>query len=248
MDTNLGVLEAHGLIKRFAGIKVLHGVSLEVAPGEVVAYLGPNGSGKTVTTRLLTGLLEPNEGTITYGKRNIHADLVGFRMELGYVPEEPHLYPFLSGREYLQLVGRLRGLEESFLEQKLMDLLTLFGIAEAADKSLSEYSKGMKQKVLISAALLHDPALLIFDEPESGLDVTSIHVLRHLVRLLAARGKAILYSSPVLESVEKICDRVIVIQHGRVLADDRLGRLGAATGTRSLADTFAHLVFKDDPL
>jgi ABC-2 type transport system ATP-binding protein len=248
VKTNTGRLEAKGLVKRFAGTQVLHGVSLEVAPGEVVGYLGPNGSGKTVTTRLLTGLIEPSEGTITYDGRSIHADLVEYRRRIGYVPEEPHLYTFLSGREYLQLVGRLRSLDDELLEYKLTSFLTLFGIADAADRPMSDYSKGMKQKVLISAALLHDPDLLIFDEPESGLDVTSIVVLRHLVRLFTERGKAILYSSHVLEAVERICHRVIVIHQGRVVADDSINNLGTLMRTTSLEETLAHLVVKDDPL
>jgi ABC-2 type transport system ATP-binding protein len=243
-----GVLTARGLIKRFAGIQVIHGVDLELRPGEVVGYLGPNGSGKTVTTRLLTGLFEPNAGTIVYDGRDIHADLVDYRRHVGYVPEESHLYPFLTGREYLQLIGRLRRLDEDLLAHKITALLALFGIADAADKPISEYSKGMKQKVLISAALLHDPDLLIFDEPESGLDVTSIVVLRHLIRLLAERGKAILYSSHVLDAVEKVCKRVIVIHHGRVVANDRIDNLGTLMRTRSLEETFAQLVAKDDPV
>jgi ABC-2 type transport system ATP-binding protein len=242
-----GVLEATGLIKRFVGIQVIHGVDLTLRPGEVVGYLGPNGSGKTVTTRLLTGLFEPSGGSIVYDGRNIHSDLVEYRRHIGYVPEESHLYPFLTGREYLQLIGRLRRLDEDLLESKISALLALFGIADSGDKPISEYSKGMKQKVLISAALLHDPDLLIFDEPESGLDVTSVVVLRHLIRLLAERGKAILYSSHILEAVEKVCKRVIVIHHGRVVADDSIDKLGTLMRTRSLEETFAQLVAKDDP-
>jgi ABC-2 type transport system ATP-binding protein len=248
MDTPAGTLEARSLIKRFDGTQVIHGVSLTLQPGQIVGYLGPNGSGKTVTTLMLTGLLEPNSGAILYNGRNIDVDLVAFRRRLGYVPEEPHLYPFLNGREYLQLVGRLRRLDEQLLEAKISALLELFGIAHAADKALDQYSKGMRQKVLISAALLHDPDLLIFDEPESGLDVTSILVLRHLIRLLAARGKAILYSSHMLEAVEKVCHRIVVIDQGRVVADDSIDQLTTLMQTSSLEETFAQLVTKDDPI
>jgi ABC-2 type transport system ATP-binding protein len=243
-----GVLEAKGLIKRFAGIQVIHGIDLTIAPGDVVGYLGPNGSGKTVTTRMLTGLFEPNGGAVLYNGRDIHGDLVDYRRHVGYVPEESHLYPFLTGREHLQLIGRLRRLDEDLLNSKIDGLLGLFGIADAADKPIAEYSKGMKQKVLISASLLHDPDLLIFDEPESGLDVTSVVVLRHLIRLLAERGKAVLYSSHVLEAVEKVCKRVIVIHHGRVVANDSIDKLGALMRTRSLEETFAQLVTRDDPV
>ena len=248
MNSAVGMLEARDLVKRFAGTQVIHGVSLTLQPGQIVGYLGPNGSGKTVTTQMLTGLLEPNSGAIFYNGQNIDADLVAFRRHLGYVPEEPRLYPFLNGREYLQLIGRLRRLDEELLEAKISALLELFGIADAADKALEQYSKGMKQKVLISAALLHDPDVLIFDEPESGLDVTSILVLRHLVRLLAARGKAILYSSHMLEAVEKVCHRVVVIDRGHVVADDSIEHLTGLMQKGSLEETFTKLVTQRDPI
>lgn len=150
-------------------------------------------------------------GAVLYDGRDIQDDLVAFRRRLGYVPEEPHLYPFLSGREYLELVGRLREIPQALLEKKINEILTLFGIGDAADQSISAYSKGMKQKVLISGALLHDPDVLILDEPESGLDVTTALVLRHLIGQLAAQGKAVLYSSHVLEVVEKVCKKVLVL-------------------------------------
>src|SRR5256885_505540 len=172
-----------------------------------------------MTARMLTGLLTPTSGIVTFTGRDIEADMVGYHRRLGYVPEEPHLYPFLSGREYLELVGRLRELPESLLRTKIPAMLASLGMGDASEQSISSYSKGMKQKVLICAALLHDPDVVIFDEPESGLDVGTALVLRHLVRTLAARGKAILYSSHILESVEKVCEKVIVLHRGRVAAD-----------------------------
>ena len=144
------------------------------------------------------------------------------------MPEEPYLYPFLSGREYLQLVGRLRELPERLLTDKIDGFLRLFNLSAAADQSIGSYSKGMRQKIVISAALLHDPAVVIFDEPETGLDVATTLMLRHLVRTLAARGKAILYSSHILEVVERVCDRVIVLHKGNVVADDSIARLRRA--------------------
>ena len=241
------MLEARDLVKRFSSVAVVHGVHLTVRPGEVIGYLGPNGSGKTVTVRMLTGLLEATAGTIRYNGQNIHDDLVEFRRRLGYVPEEPHLYPFLSGREYLDLVGRLRRLPPRLLERKSEALLDLLGLGSAADQPISGYSKGMKQKVLISAALLHDPELLIFDEPESGLDVTSRLVVRHLIRTLADRGKAVLLSSHMLEVVEKVCTRVVVLHRGRVVADDSVEHLRTLMSRSSLEEVFAELVLKDDP-
>ena len=240
-------LVARGLIKRFASVAVVHGVDLVVKPGEVTGYLGPNGSGKTVTAQMLTGLLQPTSGVIQYAGRDIFDDLIGYRRRLGYLPEEPHLYRYMSGRSYLQLVGRLRGLPETLLREKIGSLLEAFGIGSAAEQPMSAYSKGMKQKVLISAALMHDPDVLILDEPESGLDVSAALVLRHLIRTLADRGKAILYSSHMLDSVEKVCQRVTVIHRGRVVADDSVTRLRELMAMESLEEVFAQLVLNEDP-
>jgi ABC-2 type transport system ATP-binding protein len=241
------VLEASHLNKRFFGVTVVNDVNLVVRPGEILGYLGPNGSGKTTTARMLTGLLEPTSGTTSWRGHNIHSDLVAFRRRLGYVPEEPHLYSFLSGREYLQLVARLRELPDRASEAKMSALLELFGLAGAAGQSISAYSKGMRQKVLIIAALLHNPDLLIVDEPETGLDVTTTLVLRHLMRSLAAQGKAILYSSHILEAVEKVCERVIVLHRGRVVADDSVAHLRSLRANASLEEVFAALALHTDP-
>jgi ABC-2 type transport system ATP-binding protein len=241
------MLEARHLVKRFFGVTVVDDVSFIVRAGEVVGYLGPNGSGKTTTDRMLTGLLDPTGGTVFFDGSDINSDLIGFRQRLGYVPEEPYLYPFLSGREHLELVGRLRDIPASLLARKIASLLELFGLAGAAEQSISSYSKGMKQKVLIIGALLHDPDVLVFDEPDSGLDVTATLVLRHLVATLAERGKAVLYSSHVLEAVEKLCTRVIVLHQGRVVADDSVEQLRSLMVRGSFEEVFAQLVLRDDP-
>ena len=241
------MLEARSLVRRFSGSTVVDNVSFSVRPGDILGYLGPNGSGKTTTIRMLTGLLPPSRGAVFFEGRDIADDLVGFRRRLGYVPEEPHLYPFLSGREQLELVGRLRQIPSALLERKIGALLELFGIADAAEQSIASYSKGMKQKVLIVAALLHDPDVLIFDEPDSGLDVTATLVMRHLVHDLAARGKAVMYSSHILEVVEKLCTSVMVLHRGRIVANDSVDRLRTLMASASLEEVFAQLVLRDDP-
>jgi ABC-2 type transport system ATP-binding protein len=241
------MLEAHHLVKRFFGVAAVDDVSFVVRPGEIVGYLGPNGSGKTMTARMLTGLLNPTRGVVTFNRRDIAADMVAYHRRLGYVPEEPSLYPFLSGREYLQLIGRLRQLPAPLVEKKIEAFLELLGIRDAAEQSISAYSKGMKQKILISAALLHDPDVLIFDEPESGLDVTAALVLRNLVRTLAGRGKAILYSSHIMEIVEKVCTNVIILHRGRIVADDSVARLRDLRQRSSLEQVFSELVLRTDP-
>ena len=240
-------LHAHRLSKHFSGVRVVKDVDFTLRPGEIVGYLGPNGSGKTTTARMLAGLLEPSSGHVEYDGRDIRNDVVAFRRELGYIPEEPYLYPFLSGREYLQLVGRLRELPERTLAAKIDGFLSLFGLTVAADQSIASYSKGMRQKIVISAALMHDPSVVLFDEPETGLDVTTTMMLRHLVRLLAERGKAILYSSHILEVVERVCDKVIVLHKGDVVADDSIERLRTLLSRTSLEGVFSELVIREDP-
>lgn len=241
------MLEARRLVKRFHGHAVVDHVSFTVRRGEIVGYLGPNGSGKTTTTRMLTGLLDPTSGAILFDGRETRLNPLEFRRRLGYVPEEPYLYPFLSGREYLELVGRLREMAPAVMDRKIRALVELFGLADAAEQGIASYSKGMKQKILVMAALLHDPDLLIFDEPDSGLDVTAALVLRHLIANLAARGKAILYTSHILDVVEKLCTRVIVLHEGRVVADDSVTQLRSLLASTSLEQVFAHLVLRQDP-
>jgi ABC-2 type transport system ATP-binding protein len=243
----MGELRACRLTKRYSGITVVRDVDFTVRPGEVVGYLGPNGSGKTTTLRMLAGFLEPSSGHAAFDGRDVRDDPIAFRRRLGYIPEEAFLYPFLSGREYLELIGRLRDLPPRLLSGKIDGFLELFGILEAADQSIGSYSKGMRQKVLIAAALLHDPAVIFFDEPESGLDVTTTLVLRHLVRTLAERGKAILYSSHILEVVERVCSRVIVIHLGAVVADDSVERLRTVMSRTSLEGVFAQLAITKNP-
>jgi len=241
------MLEACGLTKLYSGVPAVKDVSFQVKAGEILGYLGPNGSGKTTTVSMVIGLLEPTRGSVLFEGRDISNDPVAYRRRVGYVPEEPNLYPFLSGREYLQLAGRLREIPARVLEPRIDGLLELFGLARDAEQSIGSYSKGMRQKILISAALLHDPDLLIFDEPLSGLDVTTALVFRHLVRALADRGKIILYSSHVLEVVEKLCSKVIVLYQGRVVADDSVERLRDVMALASLEEVFSQLVEQRDP-
>lgn len=240
------MLEVTGLTKRFNRLAVVDDVSFRIDPGEVYGYLGPNGSGKTTTVKMLTGLLEPSAGAIFFNGRDIRSDLIGYRKRLGYVPEEPHLYPYLSGKEYLELVGRLRSIPEPLLATKSESLLTLFGLGAYRYSPISSYSKGMKQKVLISAALLDNPEVLIFDEPLTGLDVTSVLIFQDVVECLAGEGKIVLYTSHVLELIEKLCSRVMILHRGRVVANDRVERLRDLMKLPSLEEIFRELVVEED--
>ena len=241
------MLEVRDLVKRYNRIPAVDGVSFTLRPGEILGYLGPNGAGKSTTVKVLTGLIEPTAGRILFQGRDIREDWIGFQRTMGYVPEEPHLYPHLTGREYLQLVGRLRGLPRRTLEPRMDEMLRLFSLWEDGYSPLSSYSKGMRQKILISAALLHDPALLILDEPFSGLDVNTALMLRTLLSALAAEGKMILYSSHVLEVVEKVCSSVVILRKGKVVAYDAVEHLRGLMQQPSLEGIFAQLTDQEDP-
>jgi ABC-2 type transport system ATP-binding protein len=240
------MLEVRDLTKRFGGQTAVDHVSFTMRPGEITGYLGPNGSGKSTTVKMMTGLLHPTEGQILFNGRNIRHHATGFKHHLGYVPEEPNLYGYLTGLEYLRLAGGLRGLPEDRILQKANDLLELLSLRDARWVPISAYSKGMKQRVLIAAALLHDPDVLIFDEAQSGLDIANSLLFRHLLRKLADRGKVILYISHILELVEKICEHIVVIYRGRIVADDSVSRLRNLMHLPNLEEIFTQLVEQHD--
>jgi ABC-2 type transport system ATP-binding protein len=240
------MLAIQSLTKYYRNIPVVNDVSFSVKPGEVTGYLGPNGSGKSTTVKMITGMLEPSTGRVLLDGRDIRSDMAAFRRRLGYVPEEPHLYSYLTGLEYLQLVGRLRLLPAAAVDRKANDLLNLLALHPHRHASISAYSKGMKQRILIAAALLHDPDLLVLDEPLTGIDVTSALLFTHLLTELAAAGKMILYISHVLEAVEKACAQVVIIYKGRIQAADSVENLRNLMQLPSLAQIFSQLAEQRD--
>lgn len=240
------MLELRLLTKLYRSIPAVQDVSFTLRPGEILGYVGPNGSGKSTTVKMLTGLLEPTSGHIFFQGADVRQDMVGYKRRMGYVPEEPHLYTHLSGTEYLTLVGRLRGIDDRRLNRKVEDMLTLFDLRESRHSPLSSYSKGMRQRVLISAALLGDPDLIILDEPFSGLDVNASLLFRELLRALAANGRMILFSSHVLEVVEKLCSRVVILYRGRIVAQDSIANLRDLLSLASLEDVFSQLTKRED--
>ena len=239
-------LEVRRLTKRYRRVPVVNEVSFSVESGEITGYLGPNGSGKSTTVKMLMGLVKPTSGEILLNGVDVRRDFIAFKRRLGYVPEEAHVYPALTGMEYLQLMGRLREMPEAAVNEKATDLLKLLSLYLHRHAPLASYSKGMKQRVLISAALLQDPDILIFDEPLSGLDVSSALLFKHLVAELSSRGKIILYISHVLEVVERICAKVVIIYQGQIKAEDSVGRLRDLMHVPSLEEIFTQLVQHED--
>jgi ABC-2 type transport system ATP-binding protein len=240
------MLQADRLTKYYAGIPAIRDVSFSVQPGQVLGYLGPNGSGKSTTVKLLTGLLEPTSGRVMYQGQPIQDSLLEYRRVLGFVPEEAHVYSYLTGPEFLALIGRLRGISDQVLHPRISELLEIWGLKDARYTTLASYSKGMRQKILISAALLHNPKILILDEPDAGLDVTALLVLRAVVARLAAQGRIVLYSSHVLSTVESICSDVVILHEGQVVAHDTVGQLRDLMSLPSLEDVFRKLAVHTD--
>lgn len=240
------MLELRNVSKSFSGITVVDNVSFSARVGEVTGYLGPNGSGKSTTMKMITGLIEMTSGEILFGGQRIERDLIGYKQRMGYVPEEPHLYAHMSGLEYLAMVGELRGLDPKPTAERIDGLLRLFLLHGDRHAAISGYSKGMRQKILLSAALLHNPDLLLLDEPFSGLDVGSALVLRSLIQELAARGKVVLFSSHELETVERVCSRVVILHRGKIVADDSIANLRTLMELSSLESIFAQLAVEQD--
>jgi ABC-2 type transport system ATP-binding protein len=240
------MLELRCVTKFYSGIPVVENVSFIAQAGEVTGYLGPNGSGKSTTLKMITGLIEPSEGEILFRGESIKRDRIGYKQRLGYVPEEPHLYPHLTGAEYLEMVGQLRGLPERRTAEKIDGFLRLLSLYEDRYVPISAYSKGMRQKILLAAALLHNPDLILLDEPFSGLDVNSALVLRNLIRDLAARGKVVLFSSHELETVERVSSRIVILHKGHVVANDSIEKLRALMSLSTLEAIFSELAVEQD--
>ena len=240
------MLELTGVTKKFLGITAVNNVSFTARAGEITGYLGPNGSGKSTTLKMITGLIEPSAGEIRFDGQPIQHDLIGYKQRMGYVPEEPHLYAHLSGLEYLTMVGQLRNLPAKSTADRIDGLLRLFSLHGDRHSPISAYSKGMRQKILLSAALLHNPDLILLDEPFSGLDVSTGLVLRSLIQELAARGKVVLFSSHDLEIVERVCSHVVILHRSKVVADDSIAHLRTLMALPTLEDIFSQLAVEQD--
>jgi len=240
------VLEVRNVSKHFSGIPAVDDVSFSALPGQVTGYLGPNGSGKSTTMKMITGLIEMTSGHVFFQGRPINEDLISYKRRMGYVPEEPYLYNHLSAVEYLSMVAQLRNLPRGDSSECIDGLLRMLGLYDDRHASISGYSKGMRQKVLISGALMHNPELVLLDEPFSGLDVGSALMLRSLIQELAARGKVVLFSSHELDTVERVCSRVVILHRGKVVADDSIERLRTWMELPTLEKIFSQLVVEQD--
>lgn len=235
------MIETRALTKRFGDATAVDALDLRVEPGEILGFLGPNGAGKSTTVKMLTGMLQPTSGTALVAGFDVVTHPLEAKRRLGLVPESGAVYETLTGREYLAMVADLHHMDPDRAAKRIHDLLGLFDLHDAQDQRLKGYSKGMRQKVLITAALLHNPEVLFFDEPLNGIDANAAMVVKDLLRELAAKGKTILFCSHVLEVVERICTRIVVIAGGRRIAEGTAADIAHRAGTATLEEAFAEL-------
>lgn len=240
-------IEVKGLSHRYGDLVALDAVSFRVEAGEVFGYLGPNGAGKSTTVRILLGLQAPSAGTVAIAGIDALADPVGARERIGYLAEIVQLYEALTPEEHLQFVGRLRGLADDVIARRTAALLAAFDLAERAREPIRGFSKGMRQKVGLALALLHKPPVLVLDEPLSGLDATAALILKDVIRGLANQGAAVLYCSHVLDVVERLCDRAMILNKGRTVAVGSIEELRAQTQGTTLDEVFRSVATEIDP-
>jgi ABC-2 type transport system ATP-binding protein len=220
---------------------VLRGIDLDVYQGQIIGYIGPNGAGKSTTIKSMLGLVEGYTGEIRIFGDDIANGDINYKRRIGYVPETAELYDALTAQEYLTFIGSLYGLEEEQVEWKAKRLIELFGLDEVYNARISSYSKGMKQKVLLVSSLLHNPDILFLDEPLSGLDANSMMIVKDILALLAQQGKTIFYSSHIMDVVEKISNRIILLDGGQIIADGSFAELKDQSKEGSLEEIFNQL-------
>jgi ABC-2 type transport system ATP-binding protein len=235
------VLSLEDLTMNYSGQLVLKGLNLEVQQGQIIGYIGPNGAGKSTTVRILLGLQQGYGGTARLFGENIRTSGAAYKGRIGYVPETAEVYDMLTAHEYLVFSGGCYGMDEQRAERKGRLLMNQFGLADVFDARLSSFSKGMRQKVLIISSLLHNPDLLFFDEPLSGLDANSVLVFKEILAKLAEQGKTIFYSSHIMDIVEKISHRIVLLYDGQIAADGTFEELKAQNKEGSLEEIFNQL-------
>jgi ABC-2 type transport system ATP-binding protein len=229
-------------LSREYGHKIaLFGLNLRVEPGEILGFLGPNGAGKSTTVKILTGMIRPTSGRASVAGFDVVEQPMEAKKRIGYVPETAALYDGLTAAEYLELIACLHHLDRDTARARSGELLDLFGLTADQYQRLSEFSKGMRQKVLIASALMHRPDVLFLDEPLDGLDANAAMVVKEVLKRLAAQGKTILFCSHILDVVERMCTRIVIINSGRQIADGTAAQIRESTGTATLEDAFSKL-------
>lgn len=239
------VISIRHLYKNYGTKEVLKDINLEAYPGQVIGYIGPNGAGKSTTVKILCGLLTDYEGEVSIKGYDVKSNSIAVKRIIGYVPEVAELYDVLTPIEYLKFTGSLYGLDEKVCHERILRMMNAFGLSPNINQRMDSFSKGMKQKVLLASGLLHNPDIIILDEPLSGLDANSVIIIKELISKLANDGKTIFYCSHMMDVVEKVSHRIVLIDEGRVVADGSFEALKQQQGNKSLEQIFASLTSSD---
>ena len=234
------IISIKRLSKRYGEKTVLSNIDLDVAPGQIIGYIGPNGAGKSTTVKILTGIIQDYEGTVTVMGKNLRENIMEVKSKVGYIPELAELYDLLTPREYLTFVGKLHHMKDELIEDRTRRMLDSFGLLPNIDQRMDSFSKGMRQKVLITSGLLHNPSIVFLDEPLSGLDTNAVILVKELLQALKQEGKTIFYCSHMMDVVEKVSDRIVLINNGEIIANGTFQELQAG-GSESLETIFSRL-------
>lgn len=234
------IITIRGLGKSYGSKQVLSDIHLDIFPGQIIGYIGPNGAGKSTTVKILTGIIPDFAGEVTVAGKSLRENVLDIKRITGYVPELAELYDLLTPMEYLLLIGRLHHMDDARIEDRATRMLTAFGIGDQLHNRMDSFSKGMRQKVLITAGLMHNPQIVILDEPLSGLDANAVIMVKELLQILKAEGKTIFYCSHMMDVVERVSDRIVLIKDGRIVADGSIEAL-RGEGSQSLEEIFSRL-------
>lgn len=245
MEVSKPIIQISDLRKSYGSKQILKGINLDIYPGQVIGYIGPNGAGKSTTVKVLTGLIDDFEGQVIINGIDIQRDPLAVKSQIGYVPENAELYDVLTPMEYLDFVGKLYGMEDALIEQRTLQLLQAFGLEGQANNRMDTFSKGMRQKILLISGIIHSPQIIILDEPLSGLDANAVIIVKELISLLAREGKTVFYCSHMMDVVEKVSDRIMLIAEGKIIADGTFEQL-KTNQSDSLEQIFSKLTGKEN--
>jgi ABC-2 type transport system ATP-binding protein len=239
------ILSLQNVSKQYGDKTVLNNVNLDIYPGQIIGYIGPNGAGKSTTVKILTGVIQDYTGTVLLNGRDIREDILGLKQMIGYVPELADLYDLLTPNEYLHFVGALYNLPDTIIKERSTKILQSFGLLDNLNQRMDSFSKGMRQKVLLTSGILHNPSIVILDEPMSGLDANAVIVVKELMQVLKQEGKTIFYCSHMMDVVERVSDKIVLIDKGSIIANDTIEVLREGSGN-SLEKIFAQMTTSEN--
>ncbi|MDI9319224.1 MAG: ABC transporter ATP-binding protein [Phycisphaerales bacterium] len=239
------LISLQNVSKQYGEKTVLNNVNIDIFPAQIIGYIGPNGAGKSTTVKILTGVIQDYTGLVTINGRDIKEDILGLKQMIGYVPELADLYDLLTPNEYLHFIGALYNLPDFIIKERSQKILQSFGLLENIDQRMDSFSKGMRQKVLLTAGILHNPSIVILDEPMSGLDANAVIVVKELLQVLKQEGKTIFYCSHMMDVVEKVSDRIVLIDKGTIIANDTIEALRDGSDN-SLEKIFAKMTTSEN--